>query len=89
VQEERMATPSTRTTTALMEGWLTKEGGTIKSWKKRWCVFADGQITYYTAPPSKVPSPPSLSLLSSFSFFIFIYLFFCSTNEHFSFSFLF
>jgi len=36
-----------------MEGWLTKEGGTIKSWKKRWCVFADGQITYYTAPPSK------------------------------------
>jgi len=36
-----------------MEGWLTKEGGTIKSWKKRWCVYADDEITYYTATPSK------------------------------------
>jgi RAC serine/threonine-protein kinase len=35
------------------EGWLTKEGGAIKNWKKRWCIFADGQITYYTAQPSK------------------------------------
>jgi len=40
-----------------MEGWLTKEGGTIKSWKKRWCVYADQQLTYYTAPPSKNGKP--------------------------------
>ena len=66
-----MSTPSSRTSAPLMEGWLTKEGGTIKSWKKRWCVFADGQITYYTAPPSKAPSPPPPA---SFSFFLVFFL---------------
>jgi RAC serine/threonine-protein kinase len=31
----------------LQEGWLTKEGGTIKNWKKRWCILQDNKITYY------------------------------------------
>jgi len=27
-------------------GWLIKEGGTFKSWRKRWCVLKDGVIHY-------------------------------------------
>ena len=31
----------------LREGWLTKEGGGFKSWKKRWFVLEGGALTYY------------------------------------------
>jgi len=31
----------------IQEGWLTKEGGNIKNWKKRWCVLQDGKMTYF------------------------------------------
>jgi len=27
-------------------GFLTKEGGSIKTWKKRWCVLKNGTLTY-------------------------------------------
>ncbi|KAL6056500.1 Serine/threonine-protein kinase Sgk3 [Balamuthia mandrillaris] len=30
------------------EGWMTKEGGSYKSWKKRWCVVEKGHLNYYT-----------------------------------------
>jgi len=29
------------------EGWLTKEGGSFKSWKKRWFVLKDCELSYY------------------------------------------
>jgi hypothetical protein len=29
------------------EGFLTKEGGSFKSWKKRWFVLKDGALSYY------------------------------------------
>ena len=28
-------------------GWLTKQGGSIKTWKKRWCVLKDNELWYY------------------------------------------
>eukprot|EP00698_Gefionella_okellyi_P005550 TRINITY_DN15058_c0_g1_i1.p1 TRINITY_DN15058_c0_g1~~TRINITY_DN15058_c0_g1_i1.p1 ORF type:complete len:1261 (-),score=433.54 TRINITY_DN15058_c0_g1_i1:71-3853(-) len=28
-------------------GWLTKQGGSIKTWKKRWCVLKDNELTYF------------------------------------------
>eukprot|EP01088_Endostelium_zonatum_P011330 TRINITY_DN25464_c0_g1_i1.p1 TRINITY_DN25464_c0_g1~~TRINITY_DN25464_c0_g1_i1.p1 ORF type:complete len:473 (-),score=75.91 TRINITY_DN25464_c0_g1_i1:108-1526(-) len=31
----------------VLEGWLTKRGGQIKTWKKRWCVLKDGSLHYY------------------------------------------
>ena len=27
-------------------GFLTKEGGGIKTWKKRWCVLKNGALHY-------------------------------------------
>jgi len=29
------------------EGQLTKEGGSIQSWRKRWCVIEDNSLVYY------------------------------------------
>jgi hypothetical protein len=53
---------STGTPSLMMEGFLVKEGGSIKTWKKRWCILRDGVLSYQT---KKVPQRPhSLSLLS-------------------------
>ncbi len=30
------------------EGWLSKEGGAIKSWKKRWFVLEGEELAYYS-----------------------------------------
>lgn len=35
---------------AELEGYLTKSGGSFKSWKRRWCVLKDGFITYFKQP---------------------------------------
>jgi len=32
---------------SLREGFLTKQGGTIKTWKKRWCVLTTTSFAYY------------------------------------------
>jgi hypothetical protein len=32
---------------SIHEGFLTKEGGSIKTWKRRWCVIKDDNILYY------------------------------------------
>ncbi len=32
---------------AELSGWLTKQGGGVKSWKRRWCVVKDGFISYF------------------------------------------
>eukprot|EP01132_Coremiostelium_polycephalum_P002161 gene2161-2660_t len=34
-----------------MQGFLIKEGGSIKTWRKRWCVLKNGSI-YYSKNPS-------------------------------------
>ena len=38
------------------EGWLTKQGGRIKTWKRRWVVLAAGGVLYYFDEP-KAASP--------------------------------
>jgi serine/threonine protein kinase len=35
---------------APMQGWLRKQGGSIKTWKKRHCVIKDGALHYSKAP---------------------------------------
>lgn len=31
----------------VMQGWLSKEGGSIKTWKRRYFVLKDGVLAYY------------------------------------------
>jgi hypothetical protein len=28
-------------------GWLVKEGGSIKTWRKRWFILKNGEFSYY------------------------------------------
>eukprot|EP00698_Gefionella_okellyi_P024935 TRINITY_DN895_c0_g1_i1.p1 TRINITY_DN895_c0_g1~~TRINITY_DN895_c0_g1_i1.p1 ORF type:complete len:857 (-),score=196.23 TRINITY_DN895_c0_g1_i1:51-2567(-) len=35
--------------------FLTKRGGVIKSWQKRWCVLDDKQLLYYKTPEDIAP----------------------------------
>jgi ankyrin repeat protein/uncharacterized membrane protein YgcG len=37
------------------KGYLTKQGGRIKTWKKRWFVVSDGCLYYYKATGDKEP----------------------------------
>ena len=32
------------------EGWLIKQGGKYKTWKKRWFVLKNNHIAYYKEP---------------------------------------
>jgi RAC serine/threonine-protein kinase len=41
------------------QGFLTKEGGSFKSWKKRWCVLKDGSLHY-----SKTKNSQNLGIIS-------------------------
>ena len=38
-----------------MQGWLKKQGGSIKTWKRRHCIIKDGALHY-----SKTPGAPPL-----------------------------
>lgn len=41
----------------VLEGWLTKRGGMVKSWKKRWFQLSlDGVLRYYSSKGEKKPS---------------------------------
>lgn len=37
------------------QGYLTKRGGRVKSWKTRWFVLCDGKIQYFDSAKSKLP----------------------------------
>lgn len=43
---------------ALREGWLHKEGGSFKTWKKRWFVIEGDEFAYYNKKGGKSPPPP-------------------------------
>jgi serine/threonine protein kinase len=47
-----------------MQGWLSKEGGSIKSWKRRFFVLKDGNIIYYKQEGDK-EALGSISITSS------------------------
>eukprot|EP00051_Salpingoeca_urceolata_P015557 m.202136 g.202136 ORF g.202136 m.202136 type:complete len:513 (-) comp18435_c0_seq1:264-1802(-) len=36
-------------------GWLTKQGGRYKSWKRRWFVMRGNQMSYYKDPTDRKP----------------------------------
>ncbi len=39
----------------LRSGWLWKEGGNFKTWKRRWCqLFSDGCLWYYDKEGGKL-----------------------------------
>jgi len=33
--------------TVLKEGWLWKQGGRVKNWKRRWFIITDGCLFYF------------------------------------------
>ena len=37
------------------QGYLTKEGGKHKSWRKRWFILADNCLYYFKSPSDKEP----------------------------------
>lgn len=37
------------------EGWLLKEGGRIKTWKRRWFILTDGCLYYFQYTTDKEP----------------------------------
>eukprot|EP01091_Cochliopodium_minus_P009002 TRINITY_DN2134_c2_g1_i2.p1 TRINITY_DN2134_c2_g1~~TRINITY_DN2134_c2_g1_i2.p1 ORF type:complete len:1422 (+),score=367.59 TRINITY_DN2134_c2_g1_i2:21-4286(+) len=40
---------------AELQGFLTKNGGSFKSWKRRWCILKDGFITYFKQQNDEQP----------------------------------
>ncbi|KAN0027699.1 hypothetical protein ACTFIV_000991 [Dictyostelium citrinum] len=46
---------STSTAPIKHEGFLTKEGGGFKSWKKRWFILKGGDLSYYKTKGELVP----------------------------------
>ena len=46
---------------AVREGWLVKQGGRIKTWRRRWVVLASGGVLYYFDDP-KAAAPKVLRL---------------------------
>lgn len=45
----------------LKEGWLTKQGGRYKSWKKRYFALRESRLVYYKDNKKKVYTPPRRS----------------------------
>ena len=41
--------------TAEMQGYLIKEGGSVKTWKKRWFVLYDRSLYYFASPGVNSP----------------------------------
>ncbi|KAE9356456.1 hypothetical protein PF008_g3604 [Phytophthora fragariae] len=41
--------------TPIMQGWLYKQGGFVKNWKKRWFVAREGKMMYYHGMSDATP----------------------------------
>ena len=39
------------------KGWLTKEGGKHKTWKKRWFILTENCLYYFKSPNVSLPIP--------------------------------
>lgn len=42
-------------TNADKKGWLTKQGGRIKTWKRRWFILSETNLFYFRTPQDKEP----------------------------------
>lgn len=42
-------------TNASKKGWLTKQGGRIKTWKRRWFILSDNCLFYFKSPGDAEP----------------------------------
>eukprot|EP01089_Gocevia_fonbrunei_P023482 TRINITY_DN9947_c0_g1_i1.p1 TRINITY_DN9947_c0_g1~~TRINITY_DN9947_c0_g1_i1.p1 ORF type:complete len:133 (-),score=18.41 TRINITY_DN9947_c0_g1_i1:16-381(-) len=51
--------------TPLKEGWLNKQGGKRKTWKKRWFALRSTELSYYNKKPAKSARPAGRIQLSS------------------------
>eukprot|EP01113_Clastostelium_recurvatum_P050273 TRINITY_DN947_c0_g1_i2.p1 TRINITY_DN947_c0_g1~~TRINITY_DN947_c0_g1_i2.p1 ORF type:complete len:595 (-),score=118.85 TRINITY_DN947_c0_g1_i2:1-1632(-) len=40
---------------AYASGWLTKQGGSVRSWKRRWCIVKQGNLVYYVDKGDSTP----------------------------------
>jgi hypothetical protein len=47
--------PSSRLPPPIKQGWGNKEGHVFRSWKRRWFVLMEGEMSYYEKP---LPNPP-------------------------------
>jgi hypothetical protein len=47
--------PADQIKNATKTGWLTKQGGVVKNWKKRYCVLVDKVLFYYSGKESAKP----------------------------------
>lgn len=54
-QDSSVVSPVNRDANAVRTGWLTKQGGTIKSWKKRWFVLS-ANLFYYKSQEDLYPA---------------------------------
>ena len=49
----------------IMQGFLTKEGGIWKTWRKRWFVLTGDSLSYYKYPPPRCGMPRGVIRLDS------------------------
>jgi hypothetical protein len=52
-------------------GWITKRGGKVHSWKRRWLVLKDSMLYYFTKPTVRFPLgilPPGHQIDRPYSF---------------------
>ena len=40
------------------EGWLLKQGGKFKTWKKRWVICSGSVLYYFESPKDPTPKNP-------------------------------
>jgi len=53
--EIKMETDGQLFTNAEKKGWLTKQGGRIKTWKRRWFILSDNCLYYFKSPKDSEP----------------------------------
>ena len=40
---------------SMEKGWMTKQGGRVKTWKRRWFVLSNNVVYYFKQPEDKEP----------------------------------